>query len=72
MSVNSKGGGISFSTREGKILNFSEPKGLKALIQKRNGRKEWIKVSDLRSLKEHSPVNDVFNAIVAAHSPNTP
>lgn len=67
MSVNIRGGSMSFSTLSGTIVKFSEPQGLKALVKKRNGRKEWIKVSELRSTEKPSPVNDVFNAITKAH-----
>jgi len=63
MSVTHKGTSVSFNTREGKILEFSKPKGLKACIKSRNGKTTWVKISELRKLSEKSPVNDVFESI---------
>jgi len=55
---------MSFSTRTGKIVQFSQPNEQKALIKMRNGRTTWIPVSGLRGDGEKSPVDDVFRALV--------
>ena len=63
MHATERGTSIRLSTRYGKIVEFSTPKGLRALVRTRNGRQQWVRVKDLRSQAERSPVCDVVDAL---------
>lgn len=54
------GASIEFKTMEGKIIEFSKPLGLKALIKYHGGNCIWKKVADLRKLDQPSPLNGIM------------
>lgn len=51
------GASIEFKTMEGKIIEFSKPKGLQALIKYHGGNYVWKKLTAIRRLDQPSPLN---------------
>lgn len=54
------GASIEFKTMEGKITDFSKPKGLRALIKYHGGNYVWKKLTDIRRRDQPSPLNGII------------
>lgn len=54
------GASIEFKTMEGKITDFSKPKGLRALIKYHGGNYVWKKLTDIHRLDQPSPLNGII------------
>lgn len=54
------GSAIEMKVMEGKITEFSKPKGLRARIKYHGGNYIWKKLTDLRHLDQPSPLNPIL------------